>query len=193
MLRVDTPDDLRDFDRQCTEGGTALGIGMLLGGFGALIALFVGGLLAMTPGYTTVVAVCALYVLLYLAGVGYFLVQSHRLAAWKFAPRIGARQIHAAPRQYAKVSPEAREQALALVKTMYALADTDVIGDTARARVVVRMQERVEALSALVDVEDKLRLAVAGQSVDDMDLAASAAWRQAMAEVEAKVRDNLGV
>jgi hypothetical protein len=189
MLRYDTPADLREFARECENNAAGLAGAMILGGLLAAIALFLGAASLVVPeGSASVAAWCGLYLLLYLAGIGYFGVQSHRLSRWRLRPRIGAGHLEAAHSYYAKLTPEHRDVAMPVLDALYRLAGTELAEAAARREVESRMGVRVDALRTLVQAEDRQRLAAAEYTLSDRDdLDALAVWREAMAEVEAKL------
>lgn len=189
ILRVDTPQHLRDLDAQ-------LGRPTVLG----RIALSV--FMALASPVVLVFALISLNPLGVLASVGWFFLWTgwiiriwHKLKParpYRVPVRVGVGEIREAHDIYNRLTPESTGHALPLILTMYRISGIEVQGAGGELRLVNLMRERTTALRNLLDAEDEVRLAVAMPAVQDRDdLDSAKAWRAALAEVDAMLTYRL--
>lgn len=187
ILRVDAPAKYRDLDARLDKAGTlgriALSVIMAAGALLVFVmALISGNLLGM-----------AVSVGWFFAWTGWlFPLYRQAKASRAYRVRIvaGQDEIREAHDIYKRLNPESssREYALPLIKTMYAISVVDVQGEYGQRRLANLMKERVEALRNLLATEDDIALASASGWTDDRtDIGAVNAYREALAEVEAKL------
>lgn len=182
MLRYDTPDELRNLHIDTGMFGA-----WALGGVAALVAAAIGTG-AARMGSTGLAVGCWLYVGLYLLGTVTFGVFVWRRRRYEVTVHLGHQQLIDAHELYDKLTAEHRGVAMPLLEALYRLAGTELAEEAAKRDVRARMSERVTALRTLVQAEDRVRLAAASHQLDDRDdLDDLAIWREAVAEVEAKL------
>lgn len=188
VLRVDTPKQLRDLDAQ-------LGRPSVVG------RIVVSLIFAAASPIVLVFAVLVLDPIGVLVSIGWFALWTgwifrlqHKLKAarpYRVPVLAGLDEIRQAHDIYRRFSPDSssREYALPLVEAMYRISVVPVKGQLGERRLVGLMRERVAALRNLLDAEDRVALASAGQWADDRDdLGVVQAYQEALVEVEAKLR-----
>lgn len=185
ILRVDTPQELRDLDAQ-------LGRPAVLG------RIVVSVILAAASPIVLVFALVALNPIGALVSIGWFVLWTgwifriwHKLKAarpYRVPVRVGIGEIRKAHDIYRRLSPESTGHALPLIFTMYRISAVEVRGEIGSRRLTNLMRERTDALQNLLAAEDEVQIAVAMPTVQDRDdLDAVKAWQLALAEVEAKL------
>lgn len=185
ILRVDTPKKLRDLDATLEKPAV---VGRIAFSLVLAAAAPVGLFFAIIAGDWIGIAVAVGWFALW---TGWIFRIWHRLKAarpYRVPVRYGVDLIKTAHDTYRRLTPASAETAHALVKTLYRLSVVDVAGETGEARVRAEMQVRVDLLQNLLAAEDAVQVATAQHSLDDQDdVAGVKAWREALAEVEAKL------
>lgn len=184
-LRYDTPTAVSRlaWRMDVRYRGTGEGITLAWGLFAAVVAA--GALL--NGDYPLAVAAIAV-----VGWMGWWGHRRHVLARtlprYRVLVHVGAGQVDAAHGYYHRLTPEHREVAAPLLEALYRLAGTEVAEYAARRVAEARMGARVDALRQLVQAEDRERLVAARYSLDDRDdLDGLDVWREAVAEVEARL------
>jgi hypothetical protein len=185
ILRVDTPDELRDLDaylgRPAVAGRIALSVIMAAASPIVLVIAIVGG------WWTGIV----MSVLWFLVWTGWIFRLWHRLKAarpYRVPVRLGIDEIGRAHNAYRKLSLDSQQYALPLVDVMYRLSVVPVRGQYGERRVVNEMRGRSVAIERLLAVEDDIQIGTAQPLLQDRDDVATAeAYRAALDEVQAKL------
>lgn len=188
ILRVDTPDRLRDLDARLNDNKVRGRIVFSLIMSVAAPVVLVFAVLALDP---IGVIVAILWLVLW---VGWIIRLWHKLKAareYRVPVRHGIAEIREAHNIYRRLSNESssREYALPLVNTMYQISVIEVQSEYGERRLAYLMRERVHALRNLLRAEDRIAIASArGWTEDRDDLDAASAYQDALNEVEAKLR-----
>jgi hypothetical protein len=185
ILRVDTPAELRDLDAQLGNPVVfaRIVLSLIFAAVSPIVLVF--AILARSPiGVVVSVGWFALW-------TGWIFRLQHRLKAarpYRVRVRVGIDEIREAHDIYRRLSPQSTDYAVPLILTMYRISVIEVRGELGERRLLNLMKERTSALRNLLAAEDEVAVATAMQSVDDRDdLDAMSAWRDALAEVEAKL------
>lgn len=187
ILRVDTPSELRDIDARLSKPSVRgrIALSVVMAAAAPIVLLF--SLLALDPIGVGVSLVW------FVAWTGWIFRMRSRLKAalpYRVTVRAGVPEIRRAHSIYHRLSPESssREYALPLVRAMYRISTVPVQGDIGERHLVNLMRERVDALQRLLDAEDQVAIASAGQWANDRDdMNAVTAYQDALNEVAAKL------
>jgi hypothetical protein len=185
ILRVDTPAELRDLDAQLGRPSVVGRIVLSLVFAAAAPIVLVFAIVVLDP---IGVAVSLGWFLLW---TGWIFRLRHRLKAarpWRVRVSTGIDEIREAHAIYRHLTPASREYARPLIYTLYRISAIEVRGEIGERRLLHEMRDRTESLRHLLAAEDEVQIATAMPTIHDRDdLDALAAWRQALAEVEAKL------
>lgn len=191
IFRVDTPAELRRLDASYDTDRFAAWVWFVTV---ATVMLSIATVVAVVADFgPAAVAILAALLLATMVAEVRTVRTMRRMPPWRQPVRIGIPHIVQAHDLYWKLTPETRgSYALPLIETMYRLSVIDVHGQAAIDRIGDAIRDRYVALRHLVDAEDRLRMVAADPSLaDGDDLAAAAAWEQAIGDVERQVTTSL--
>lgn len=189
ILRVDTPQELLKVDAQLDRPSFRgrMVFSLIMAAAAPVVLLF--ALVTLNPiGVLVAVGWFFLW-------TGWLLSIRRKLKGarpYRVPVRAGVEEIRKAHEIYSHLTSQSVGAALPLIFTMYRISVIEVHGEAGQQRLLDLMRERTAALQGLLAADDNLAIMAAAPTVQDRDdLEAAEAWRQAVAEVEAKLSFTL--